>query len=578
MTRVLRVVLVALALANGAMAAAPTVAWRQKLSGYVDKPSCADLDGDGRLEVVVGTTDGTVAALAGSSGAVLWTYHNEGERYLASPLAADVDGDGSVEIIVTGSRLGSITTLNGEDGIAQWAKPATGVPIDGSAALGDLDGDGRPELLVAQGQAVRCLDAASGSERWSAPMPSVARGSVAIADINGDGLLEVLTGLNDGRVVCLDGLGNLLWATVVRGIVTKTPVVADGDGDGRAQAYVIGQGLHRIGATGQLVWTWNPPSGRGLSSSLAAADLDGDRRPELLACGYDGSLYAVSSAGKLRWKFTIVPRGRDGTVPFVPSSTPALVDVTGDGVLDAIVASPQSDDPKLFAVDGRTGQAVWRATLASYSQGCPLVADVDGDGRPEIIIGDATDRVYAFKLGARVARGWVKYNGDLASTGGLASAMAAGAALLAGRSPFPVQPQTVNWSPEVTAPPPATTPGDRPVCDIAVMLDGTWLYLEPAAVSVEGRVLVPLRGIFEAMAAEVKYDPATRTITATQRDRTVTLTIGSKQAFVGGAAVELSVPAQIIGASTYVPLRFVGEAFGATVKWDAVGRNVEITR
>ena len=97
------------------------------------------------------------------------------------------------------------------------------------------------------------------------------------------------------------------------------------------------------------------------------------------------------------------------------------------------------------------------------------------------------------------------------------------------------------------------------------------------ATSKGGRVLVPLRGVFEALGAVVDYDANTRTIDALRGETRLKLTLGSTLAFVNDQPVRLEVPAQTSLGRTFVPLRFVGEALGAQVEWDAGQRAVLIT-
>lgn len=91
--------------------------------------------------------------------------------------------------------------------------------------------------------------------------------------------------------------------------------------------------------------------------------------------------------------------------------------------------------------------------------------------------------------------------------------------------------------------------------------------LPVSAVSKEGRVLVPLRAIFEALNATVDWDGSTNTITGNQDGKIITLKINDKVASVDGAEVTLDVPATIIKGSTLVPVRFIGESLGAEVDW-----------
>jgi len=91
-----------------------------------------------------------------------------------------------------------------------------------------------------------------------------------------------------------------------------------------------------------------------------------------------------------------------------------------------------------------------------------------------------------------------------------------------------------------------------------------------------GRVLVPVRGVFQHMGATVGWHPASKMVTAQDDDTKITLYINSKTAYVNGRVESLDVPAQLIAGRTVVPLRFLSEALGAEVKWDEDERMVMI--
>jgi hypothetical protein len=93
----------------------------------------------------------------------------------------------------------------------------------------------------------------------------------------------------------------------------------------------------------------------------------------------------------------------------------------------------------------------------------------------------------------------------------------------------------------------------------------------------DGRTLVPFRAIAASLKAEVSYDSATRTVTVVRGDVTVSLTLGSDTAYVNGAAVKLDVAAESVEGRTVIPLRFLSEAFGAEVEFDAETQSVIIT-
>ena len=112
---------------------------------------------------------------------------------------------------------------------------------------------------------------------------------------------------------------------------------------------------------------------------------------------------------------------------------------------------------------------------------------------------------------------------------------------------------------------------------IQVEVDGSPLSLDVPPALVNGRTMVQLRGIFEALGAQVNWDSYTRTITATKGDTNVQLGIGKPRALINGKVAILDAPAMIRNGSTMVPLRFVSEALGADVKWIEATQMVTIT-
>lgn len=103
---------------------------------------------------------------------------------------------------------------------------------------------------------------------------------------------------------------------------------------------------------------------------------------------------------------------------------------------------------------------------------------------------------------------------------------------------------------------------------IVVFLDGSRVYFDVPPLLEKGRTLVPLRAIFEALGAEVGWDEATRTVTAAKPGVSLSLTVDSTRALVNETEMILDVPAKVVEGRTLVPLRFVGEALGASVEWD----------
>ncbi|MDD4688889.1 MAG: copper amine oxidase N-terminal domain-containing protein, partial [Eubacteriales bacterium] len=112
---------------------------------------------------------------------------------------------------------------------------------------------------------------------------------------------------------------------------------------------------------------------------------------------------------------------------------------------------------------------------------------------------------------------------------------------------------------------------------VTVKLNGVAMDFDVSAQVINGRTLVPLRGIFEAIGAKVEWDDPSQTVTAYRGDKTISLQIGSNSLFVNKDEKILDVPAQLINGRTLVPARAVAESLGAKVEWDEASQTVIIT-
>jgi len=92
-----------------------------------------------------------------------------------------------------------------------------------------------------------------------------------------------------------------------------------------------------------------------------------------------------------------------------------------------------------------------------------------------------------------------------------------------------------------------------------------------------GRTMVPFRFIGEAMGAEVAWEASEQKITLTLFGKQIVLRIGSTTAMVNGNPVVLDAPPTIIGGRTLVPIRFVSESLGAKVDWEGTQQRITIT-
>ncbi len=123
---------------------------------------------------------------------------------------------------------------------------------------------------------------------------------------------------------------------------------------------------------------------------------------------------------------------------------------------------------------------------------------------------------------------------------------------------------------------PAINPQPEPP-GIQVYIDGKALTLDTLPILENGRTLVPMRAIFEALGAAVEWNQSSQSVTSTKGNITLSLQIGNTIAQKNGINVPLDVPAKLYNNRTVVPLRFVGEALGANVAWNGETRVVTIS-
>lgn len=352
--------------------------------------------------------------------AIAFRHYLGGSLGAQQMLAHDVDGDGTREVVLI---VGGSMVAKTDDDVVVWETGALDLfRID---ALADLDGDGASELVVsATGGRVHVIDARSGAVRWSLPTGVVGNvGAVRLADLDRDGRPDVYladnacgsTGsLGDvGRAYSFaDGLATpAMLFELERGrrdyICGAQDTIVDIDGDGQLE--VIAQGTQTFyvysGVDGLLISASESVGSIPYGSALIeVANVDGDPAPELIA--YTENSYAPptnsrrvfvmdwdATAGRLVrvWERSVTDALRDRHA-FGPGG---VTDLGGDGALDVVTSFYDAavDQWTTYVLDAATG-----AVRASVPRG-PFrgLADLDGDGSPEVLTGDRTSGLAALR-------------------------------------------------------------------------------------------------------------------------------------------------------------------------------------
>ena len=113
--------------------------------------------------------------------------------------------------------------------------------------------------------------------------------------------------------------------------------------------------------------------------------------------------------------------------------------------------------------------------------------------------------------------------------------------------------------------------------EIRVFVNGYQPTLDVPPFISEGTTFVPLRGVFEALNAKVSWDEAKQEVTIVRDELTLVLPINQNTALKNGQEIALDVPAQLVNGRAMVPVRFIVEALGEKVEWDPVDYAVRIT-
>ena len=200
----------------------------------------ADLDGDGRVEVIGATEKGTGFSIADRKLQRLcrWLWH-AGEHTDFGPVVGDIDLDGGVDIVAATSE-GTVVALDGHTG-----KPKEGFPailedaLSTGPVLGDVNGDGYLEIVIGGTAQVHAL-MFNGVSALGFPARLPLKDDVGaitstpiLADADGDGMVDILFGSSGGLVYGVNGRGELLSAfpLTALGPVSSSLFAADVDGD-----------------------------------------------------------------------------------------------------------------------------------------------------------------------------------------------------------------------------------------------------------------------------------------------------------------------------------------------------------
>jgi len=329
----------------------------------------ADIDQDGKLDIILGAKDGIYCLNA--DGTVKWHHVEEDMGYVQGIIIRDINGDGVPEIVSANRALHLLVLDNNGNEILRRTPLPPGRGVDSCPNAWDVDRDGEVEILVenrGKGEGpgagntpgTLMVLGPQGTEEWrwtGAVWSDWLHSEPVVADINGDGEYEIVSSLwrldsgSMGGVIALTFYGTQLWQWQNTldpdyGYTGATPVVWDIDGDGRFDIVQVCRGGYTV-------------------------DLD----PE---------------TGKPLWVFNWSSTSKKNTIGTL------LGDFTGDGKLDIVFTTWANCTA--FVLDNK-GELETMYHIGGSSTVAPVMGDLDGDGKLELVMFSG-DTAYCLTLGA----------------------------------------------------------------------------------------------------------------------------------------------------------------------------------
>lgn len=350
--------------------------------GTFSSPRAADLNQDGVKDIVMGAgrqefidCDTAVIAIDGQSGRLLW-HVRASDQIFGSADFMDITGDQIPDIFI-GGRSAELMAINGKNGELIWdffpeedsitARKRALYNFYNPQFIPDQSGDALPDILVANGGDVTAppydpnrppghllvINSLTGTQLAKAPMPDDKEiyMSALIDDIDNNGTLDVIYGTGG------ETIGGNLFRTTLEAVMSED----------------LSNSIHI--ASGE---------DKGFVAPPALADVNEDQIKDIIVNAADGRMLALNGKDN-----TVIWAGR---IPNTEAySSPALGDITGDGVPDvfanfAIGVWPNMEATRPFLVDGKKGEILFIDSIGFYQMSSPLIADFNNDGHNDVMM------------------------------------------------------------------------------------------------------------------------------------------------------------------------------------------------
>ncbi len=392
-------------------------------AGTLASPQLVDLDGDGDMDLVVGVNDGTIKYYRNSGSASEPVFASRAEEgaanpfshisvgFKAAPAFTDRDGDGDWDLLVgrdggdlwyyenTGSAMAPMFERR-EDG----ANPFNGIDVGSKSvpAFADLDGDQVPELIVGAQSGEIKYHGSAFSQIETYALDALGRAVRADLDTDADGTVDEA----ERYTLNVDG----------HRVITDVDSDADGSLD-RVEVHFLDADGNRTESVIYVVPLSYEVVADEVLSAIdvgnaavpAFADLNGDGDPDLLVGDDLGKLRYFENTGSAATPaFTqrLVAANPFDAIDVGYYAAPTFADLNGDGDPDLAVGDllgklryfeNTTDGAAMPAFTEKTGVANPFSNIDVGFHAASTFADLNGDGAPDLVVGDLSGRLHYFE-------------------------------------------------------------------------------------------------------------------------------------------------------------------------------------